>query len=294
VIVDPPRRGLSPAARQALAELKPRALVYVSCEPRTLARDLFHFRHLGLGLEQVTAWDMIPLSASVESLAILKPSQPPALRILYQDAMLLAIELPPLDHINQKSDTTDRLLRRIRELPGNAEAVLLPGLEPAISGICLALRQPAALRELGPALMAGKKYYLSLVRGIIRPKGRIERPAHGSRSATRYRRERVIGTHSLIRAFSELGQRPELRQHLASIGHPVLGDARFGDAASNRFFEERHGLDRPFLHCARVEFEFSDGAIVLESKLAPDLAAVLGSVQAPPSVDLDEAAPSRE
>lgn len=294
ILVDPPRRGLSPTVRRALAQLQPRALIYVSCEPRTLARDLFHFRHLGLHVEQVTPWDMIPLSDSVESLSVLKPGRPPALRVLYEDATLLAIEQPALDSINLKSDNPGSVLRRVRDLPGNAEALPVPGLEPDSSGICLFARQPAALAEVSRALVDGKKYYLSLVRGIIRPKGRVERPAHGGRAATRYRRERVVGTHSLIRAFAEPGQRPQLRAHLASIGHPVLGDARSGDAASNRYFDERHGLDRPFLHCARLEFDLAGAAIVIESELAPDLGAVLESLAAPPSVELEEAAPSCE
>jgi 23S rRNA (uracil1939-C5)-methyltransferase len=49
VVVDPPRRGLAPAVRVALGALEPRALVYVSCDPETLARDLDHLGRLGLG-----------------------------------------------------------------------------------------------------------------------------------------------------------------------------------------------------------------------------------------------------
>jgi 23S rRNA (uracil1939-C5)-methyltransferase len=294
VLVDPPRRGLSQAVRRAIAELRPRALVYVSCEPKTLARDLFHFRHLGLEVAELSPWDMIPQSESVETLALLKPGQPPALRVLHEDATLLAVEHAAIDTNTRQGDYPGSMLRRIRELPGNAEAVLVPGLEPDVSGICLVARRPLALPELSQALLRGKRQYLALVRGIIRGKGRVERPARDGRAATRYRRERVVGTHSLVRAFPEPGQRSQLRQHLGSIDHPVLGDTRFGDAASNRYFEERHGLDRPFLHCARLELELAGATITIESELAADLAQVLESLAAPPSVEHEEAAPRRE
>jgi 23S rRNA (uracil1939-C5)-methyltransferase len=246
-----------------------------------------------MSVERLTPWDMIPLSLSVESLAILKPSAPPAPRILYQDETCLAIERPPFTHLTLEGDRSSAgLLRRVRELPGCAEAELVPGLEPEASGICLVARRAASRAELARALLAGKKSYLALVRGIARPKGRIERTAPGGHAATRYRRERVVGTHSLIRAFAEPGQRSQLRPHLASIGHPVLGDDVSGDEASNRYFDERHGLDRPFLHCARVELELAAGSLSIESELAPDLAATLTSLDAPASVELDEAPPS--
>jgi 23S rRNA (uracil1939-C5)-methyltransferase len=293
VIVDPPRRGLSQAVRRALGELAPRAVVYISCEPRTLARDLSHLRQLGLSAESTTPWDMIPLSDAVETITLLKPSAPPPLRILYQSPKLLAVERPA-STITPEGDKFAPLLERIRQLPGYAEAVLPSELDPVGSGICLAASQPRVLAELRAALQSGSQHYLCLVRGIARQKGRIERPTRAGRSSTRYRRERVVGTHSLLCVQPEPGQRSELRRHLASIGHPVLGDARYGDAPSNRYFDEKHGLDRAFVHCSRVELQLEGAPITIESELAPDLAAVLESLETPPSVELEETTPSGE
>ena len=68
-----------------------------------------------------------------------------------------------------------------------------------------------------------------------------------------------------------------MRRHLAAIGHPVLGDDRYGHAPTNRYFEEKHGLDRTFLHCVRLEIEHPNGGsrIVVEASLPGDLRSVL-------------------
>jgi 23S rRNA (uracil1939-C5)-methyltransferase len=70
---------------------------------------------------------------------------------------------------------------------------------------------------------------------------------------------------------------------LLGIGHPVLGDAEFGDAASNTFFEHRHGLDRSFLHCSAVTLAFASGPITVEAKLPGELSAVLASLTEEPA-----------
>ncbi len=76
VIVDPPRRGLPPGLRRAIAALGPRLLVYVSCEPATWARDVSHFAELGLACTRLEALDMMPHTDEVEILASLEAREP--------------------------------------------------------------------------------------------------------------------------------------------------------------------------------------------------------------------------
>lgn len=71
VAVDPSRRGLHPEIVQALIEMKPRRLVYISCNARTLARDLALFREGGANLESVELFDLFPHTAHVECLTTL-------------------------------------------------------------------------------------------------------------------------------------------------------------------------------------------------------------------------------
>lgn len=71
VIVDPPRTGLSNEARRRLIEVKPEKVVYVSCDPVTLARDVKEFLAAGYQLTKLEALDLFPNTPHVESIAVL-------------------------------------------------------------------------------------------------------------------------------------------------------------------------------------------------------------------------------
>jgi 23S rRNA (uracil1939-C5)-methyltransferase len=69
VVVDPPRTGLDAAAREWLAVIRPPALVYVSCNPVTLARDLKGLLAAGYRLDALRLFDFYPQTAHVEAAA---------------------------------------------------------------------------------------------------------------------------------------------------------------------------------------------------------------------------------
>ena len=71
IIVDPPRKGCGEELVNTIAEMKPDRVVYVSCDPATLARDLKYFDALGYKTVEVTPVDMFPKTAHVESVALL-------------------------------------------------------------------------------------------------------------------------------------------------------------------------------------------------------------------------------
>ncbi len=70
VVVDPPRKGLNADAIQAIARFAPRRLVYVSCDPATLARDTALLKEKGFRLQSAQAFDLFPRCAHVESVAV--------------------------------------------------------------------------------------------------------------------------------------------------------------------------------------------------------------------------------
>jgi 23S rRNA (uracil1939-C5)-methyltransferase len=72
IVVDPPRAGLHPRVVVRCAELRPRAIVYVSCNPATLARDLKDFAALGYALRDLTPVDMFPHTPHIECVARLE------------------------------------------------------------------------------------------------------------------------------------------------------------------------------------------------------------------------------
>ena len=71
VIVDPPRKGLEPSVIQAIAEAGPSRVIYVSCNPATLARDAALFRDAGYVTEKVQPVDMFCWASGIETVALL-------------------------------------------------------------------------------------------------------------------------------------------------------------------------------------------------------------------------------
>lgn len=72
ITVDPPRKGLSAQAIEAIVSMSPDRIVYVSCDPGTLARDLKHFCANGYELTAGTAVDMFPHTPHVETIVLLQ------------------------------------------------------------------------------------------------------------------------------------------------------------------------------------------------------------------------------
>ena len=75
VCVDPPRKGLAPEVIETVADMSPERVVYVSCDPGTLARDVGRFSALGYHAQRAVAVDMFPRTAHVETVCLLSKLQ---------------------------------------------------------------------------------------------------------------------------------------------------------------------------------------------------------------------------
>ena len=71
VVVDPPRKGLNADAIEAMARMSPRRIVYVSCDPATLARDVALLKEKGYAVKNAMACDLFPRCAHVETIVCL-------------------------------------------------------------------------------------------------------------------------------------------------------------------------------------------------------------------------------
>ena len=71
IVVDPPRKGLEPAVIDAIAQASPHRLVYVSCNPATLARDAALLNSHGYGIRKIQPVDMFPYTSHVETVILL-------------------------------------------------------------------------------------------------------------------------------------------------------------------------------------------------------------------------------
>ena len=76
IVVDPPRKGMDEAAVRALCGMVPERIVYVSCNPATLARDICVFNDCGYALRRAEAVDMFPRTAHVETVVLLSHKKP--------------------------------------------------------------------------------------------------------------------------------------------------------------------------------------------------------------------------
>jgi 23S rRNA (uracil1939-C5)-methyltransferase len=74
IVVDPPRTGLGPEITALLAEIAAPALVYVSCDPATLARDLRALADSGYAIESIALADLFPQTFHLETVVQLRRS----------------------------------------------------------------------------------------------------------------------------------------------------------------------------------------------------------------------------
>jgi len=282
VVMNPPRRGVSPAAREAIARLGAPLCIYVSCDPDTLARDLDHFSRLGYASSELIPIDMIPLTEEVETVAVLKRAPPVAPRVIYEDDDVIVVEKGPHEPVENQPEYLGSLMQRCLRLPGVSSLKVVNKLDTGTSGLCIFARNEVA-RQLWTTALAtsGRLIYLVAAKGVTPTKGAIARDLReGGRSymaRTRYRRLAVASGHSILRVIPD-GHRPhQIRRHLAAIGHPVLGDERYGHVPTNRYFEEKHGLDRSFVHLIRIEIVHprTGAKLLIESTLPGDLRASL-------------------
>jgi 23S rRNA (uracil1939-C5)-methyltransferase len=196
VLVNPPRRGLSAQVRSGLAQLGPRLVVYVSCNPETLARDASHLTLLGWQAQSLAAFDLIPLTDALESLALFAPAPPPLPRVLFEDACSLALYKLPFEPTTPQGESNLSLLERARVGLGLPELTPIHRLDQGTSGVCWFARSPSLVAPLARALERGHKTYLALGMGVTHKKGAISRPLNDAGklrpATTRYRRLELV------------------------------------------------------------------------------------------------------
>jgi 23S rRNA pseudouridine1911/1915/1917 synthase len=166
-------------------------------------------------------------------------------------------------------------------------------LDRDTSGLLVVAKSDTVHRAL-KALLAARRLrreYLALVDGhpsarsgtIDAPIGRHRRERaqmsidtdEPREARTHFVLERLLAGCALVRVALETGRTHQIRVHFAAIGHPVCGDPVYGVAG-------RYGLERQFLHAARLAFEHpvTREALDVRSELPPDLEAVLQRAEA--------------
>lgn len=171
-------------------------------------------------------------------------------------------------------------------------------LDEETSGLLLAALHGDTLRDLTRMLREHKiqKTYLALVKGNLKKeRGTIRETLErtdsktgakmktgtkeGVSAVTHYALKERFEGYDLVKINLETGRMHQIRAHFESIGHPLVGDSRYGDFALNREFKKDFGLKRLFLHSTRLEFEWKGEHIVVESPLPKELRDVVKALK---------------
>ncbi len=210
------------------------------------------------------------------------------LDIVYEDADLAVVNKPAgmmvhagagaLEHTRNRGTLVNALLHRFGKLStvgGGLRPGIVHRLDKATSGLMVVAKNDEAHRRLA-AQFAGrqvKKTYVALVHGWMKPsrgtiRSSISRDrVRRTRMTTRRRGGREAITHYEVRRWLEsrfgkftllelkidTGRTHQIRVHLSSLGHPIVGDTLYGAPREMRVAGERISLPRNFLHAAELE-----------------------------------------
>ena len=169
-------------------------------------------------------------------------------------------------------------------------------LDQETSGMIIAALHGDTLRDFTRLIREHEvdKFYFALVKGNLKKdRGTINESllrtdnAKGSKmlvgqddekaqkAITHYRVKQHYEGYDLVKIKLETGRMHQIRAHFASIGHPLLGDTRYGDFALNREVKKQFGLNRLFLHSCRLEFDWQGEHKVFDCPLPKELRDVI-------------------
>ena len=225
--------------------------------------------------------------------------EPIPLDIVYEDDCLIVVDKPAGMVVHPApghsgGTLVNALLHHCRDLAGIG-GVERPGivhrLDKDTSGLIAAAKTEEAMQSLTRQFKERDihKVYLALAKGTFESqKGMIDAPigrhkTHrkkmstrapaGREAQTRYEVIRQLNGYAYVRLFPKTGRTHQLRVHLASIGHPILGDRLYGGTLGPGLPE----ISRQALHAHRLELTHpaTGKPLQLESKLPSDMVALL-------------------
>jgi 23S rRNA pseudouridine955/2504/2580 synthase len=234
------------------------------------------------------------------------PKPPEAIRqdfkVLYEDEHILAVDKPSGLAIHPGSGISGETLvdqvraylarQGVQTPEGEFKPSPAHRLDRETSGVVVVAKTRQAMVRLTEMFTAGEadKTYLALAKGRFqRESGSIDLRLAEHQQTYASKQQRGVNlqaalTHwkkldggpeaTLLEVTIETGRTHQIRRHLEAIGHPVVGDAKYGDFPFNRIAQRQWGVRRMFLHSARLALAhpLTKKRLIFESPLPQELA----------------------
>ncbi len=230
--------------------------------------------------------------------------------VLFEDDSLLAIDKPAGVAVHGGSGVSFGVIEQLRQARPSARMLeLVHRLDRETSGVLLVAKKRSALKHVQDQFRDREtgKTYLALVQGqwpsnrkvidlplekYLLGQGEAEGERrvrvvgkddpNGMRAITLVKVAKLVGSCTLLEVTIKTGRTHQIRVHLASLGHPIVGDDKYGDFEFNRQMQKK-GLKRMFLHAWRLQFRHpgSGENVRLVSELAPELQQFVNTLQPP-------------
>ncbi len=246
------------------------------------------------GNELLQAGDMIQLYLAEDTIASFMEEKAVAqakqnFGVIYEDEDILVVNKPAglLTH-PERADDRDTLIDQILyylyqkgeyvlEANSSFTPALCNRLDRNTSGLVIAGKTLRGVQAVNETIRNHKldKYYLTLVAGEIRHAGEItgyltkdadknqvrisKQEGEGARTLTKFRPIAHAKGYTLLEIHLITGKTHQIRAHMQSIGHPVIGDRKYGSEHSNEKFRREYALSNQFLHALRVEWKEKEG-----------------------------------
>lgn len=228
------------------------------------------------GNEILNPNDQISLYLSDETInkfqkKICKIKSTKPLKILYENQNILICEKPAgiLSQPQNKFDN-DTLLNRLYNLYGD-NIWICNRLDRNTSGLIICAKNFLALQKMNSDIAQNLlgKYYLTIVKGKINKLGQIEsyitknnltnkseinQNGIGKKILTQYKPIEYTDKFTLLEIKLITGKSHQIRAHLQSINHPIIGDTKYGDPKTNLFFKQKFNLRYQLLHAYKIKF----------------------------------------
>jgi 23S rRNA pseudouridine955/2504/2580 synthase len=178
--------------------------------------------------------------------------------VLYEDENYLVLNKPPGLPV-QGGKGVGLSLDVLLAQSYNPRPLLVHRLDKDTSGVLVTAKSKKSAAAIASLFAQGsglKKQYRALCAGITEPAGRINETllvkGREQRAETLYTRLDINGEFSFLALEPATGRMHQIRRHLARIGHPVLGDDKYGDFALNKALKKKFGLKGLLLHAASL------------------------------------------